>query len=145
MISIIYANRNREVERIKASLDSLVRQTDERFEVIFVDYGSDKKLVKEYEALFNTFKFVQFFSLEVSQLLWNKSKALNYGIQKSASEWIFIADVDILFSPDTFEFLNNLTTTSENFYLFKLGYLDKHQSQKLYAGDEFNSLIFWGL
>ena len=42
MITIIYPYRNRELERIKHSLDSFARQNNLDFKVIFVDYGSKK-------------------------------------------------------------------------------------------------------
>ena len=139
MFSVIYANRNRDVKRIKASLDSLQRQSVRDFEVIFVDYGSDPVLVEEYEGLSEAFNFMRFFSLKVSQLLWNKSKALNYGIKKASFSTVFIADVDLIFHPQTASLFQTLATP-EKFFLFRLGYLDQEESNRLSGNYEFEEL-----
>src|SRR5690606_37093901 len=99
------------------------------FEIIFVDYGSEPALVQELEILCENFKFVKFYHLAVSQLLWNKSKALNYGILKAGFPYIFIADVDLIFHPWSTALFENLAT-HENFYLFNLGHLKKEESLK---------------
>lgn len=138
-ISVIYANRNRDAKRIKASLNSLKQQIMGGFEVIFVDYGSEQSLVEEYHKLVSDYEFVRFFSLEVSQLLWNKSKALNYGITKAEGKYIFIADVDLIFHPESLSLFNKLVT-SEKFFLFKLGYLNEKGSLKLSSEYKFEDL-----
>lgn len=127
MISIIYANRNRDLQRIKNSFDSLQAQNTKDFEVIFVDYGSDKELAGELKELSNNYRFIKFYHLPVYGLLWNKSKALNYGISKANGDYVFIADVDLVFHPDTVQYLET-TATSGSFCLFELGYLDKNET-----------------
>ena len=82
-VTIVYANRNRDLKRIKASLDSLKIHTEANFKVVFVDYGSEEPLVNGLKQLCNTYEFITPYFLPVSQLLWNKSKALNYGILQS--------------------------------------------------------------
>ncbi|UJH92508.1 glycosyltransferase [Antarcticibacterium sp. 1MA-6-2] len=138
-ISIIYANRNRDVKRIKASINSLSSQQAQNFEVIFVDYGSEPTLVSQYQNLFTSYDFAQFFHLEVSHLLWNKSKALNYAIKKATFPNIFIADVDLIFHPNSLSLLNNLSP-SEKFFLFRLGYLSAEESKKLSENHRFEDL-----
>jgi len=130
MLTIIYANRNRELKRIKASLDSLGLQMNKSFKVIFVDYGSEKPLAESLELLMQSYSFVTYYTLETAGLLWNKSKALNYGVKKANSPYIFIADVDLIFKPDTTELLKELADPKK-FFLFKLGYLDHLESKKL--------------
>ena len=137
--SIIYANRNRDVKRIKASLDSLQRQSSGDFEVVFVDYGSEVALVEEYRELLTSYNFSIFFPLEVSHLLWNKSIALNYGIKKASSPYIFIADVDLIFHPESV-FLFKKLANPDKFFLFPLSYLGRKESQKLNAGYNFSNL-----
>ena len=139
MISIIFANRNRDVGRIKASLDSLVAQTDKEFEIIFVDYGSEHNLIRKYQDLFKSYQFVSFFSLDVAHLLWNKSKALNYGIKMAVSDSIFIADVDLIFHPEAVSLFRKLSV-SDKFFLFPLSYLGRQESQKLYVPYHFSDL-----
>ena len=138
-ISIIYANRNRDVKRIKASLDSLQRQSAGDFEVIFVDYGSEAALVEGYRELLSSYDFSRFFPLEVSHLLWNKSKALNYGIKNATAPYIFIADVDLIFHPESVSLLKKLAH-AEKFFLFPLSYLNRKVSQKLNSDYSFSEL-----
>lgn len=139
MVSIIYSNRNRDVKRIKASLESLQRQSVADFEVIFVDYGSDLTLTGEYKELLSVFSFVKFFPLEVSQLLWNKSRALNFGIKRATFPYIFIADVDLIFHPASVDLFHKLANP-EKFFLFKLGYLGQKESKKLNRDYRFEEL-----
>jgi GT2 family glycosyltransferase len=140
MITIIYAYRNRELARVKASLDSLALQTNTNFEVCLVDYGSEINLANEMKELVMSYSFAQYFYLDTAKLLWNKSKALNFGIKKASNEYIFIADVDIIFSPDTVDFLikNSKPTIV---YLFRLNYFSKKESQKLYQSYKFEDLV----
>lgn len=139
MISLIYANRNRDLNRIKITLDSLIFQSVKNFEVLFVDYGSDPDLVEQLSSLLKKYEFVRFFPLMVSQLLWNKSKALNYGLLKAKGTYIFIADVDHVFHPDA---LLKMTEDSkpDSFTLFKMGYLDKDESKLLNKPFKFTEL-----
>ena len=139
MISLIYAHRNRDTKRIKISFESLQRQELQNFEVIFVDYGSKNALVEELKVLAAEFPFVRFFHLPVSQLLWNKSKALNYGILKAKGDYVFIADIDLVFHRQTTVLWNKLLNP-DRFYLFQLGYLEKEESEKLFANYEFDAL-----
>lgn len=138
-LSIIYAHRNRDTERIKISFDSLKKQKLQNFEVIFVDYGSEDGLVKELENIADEFSFVRFYHLPVPQVLWNKSKALNYGITKANGDYVFIADIDLVFHPDTSVVWEKLQS-SDKFYLFRLGYLDKEESRKLSHNHKFKDL-----
>lgn len=140
IFSIIYAHRNRDAERIKSSFISLKNQKLQNFEIIFVDYGSEVGLVKELEKIAGDFDFVRFYHLPVSQLLWNKSKALNFGIIKAKGDKVFISDIDLVFHPETSTLWEKLQDPKK-FYLFSLGYLDKRESQKLSKKTDFNKSI----
>ena len=96
MISIIYAYRNRDLARVKASLDSLALQTNTNFEVRFVDYGSEQKYVGLIYELLQNYSFVNY-SYHPTQLQpWNKSKALNSIIRNLTTDYCFVADIDML-------------------------------------------------
>lgn len=138
-IAIIYAHRNRDADRIRLSFESLQKQSSKNFEVIFVDYGSDAPLAGDLKNLMDEYEFVSSFFLLVPQLLWNKSKALNYGILQSEAAYIFIADVDLIFHPKAIEKLDQLKKP-ESLFLFKMGYLDQGTSsslKKLQSFDDF--------
>ena len=141
LCTIIYANRDKEPERIRNSFNSLRRQTLQNFEVVFVDYGSDVDLVSQYKKLCADFTFVRFYHLPTRQLLWNKSKTLNYGILKAKTPYIFIADVDIIFHSKTLELFNKVAD-KQIFQLFKLCYLDQKESSILSDIDSYDNLNF---
>ncbi|APU69115.1 hypothetical protein GRFL_2391 [Christiangramia flava JLT2011] len=127
------------MERIRLTLDSLSKQTDQNFKVIFVDYGSKYELLVELKELFKNYTFVQLFALEVPQLLWNKSKALNYGILKASTPFIFIADVDLLFHPLTTKKLEDFSGQN-SFGLFSLNYLSKEESAEVVKRNKIKNL-----
>lgn len=139
-VTIVYANRNRDLKRIKSSFDSLKNQTDVNFKVVFVDYGSEEPLVDNLKQLCNNYEFVTPYFLPVSHLLWNKSKALNYGISQTQLPYIFIADVDLIFHPESVTLFNKLAV-EDKFFLFNLGYLDRTESGKLTKSYNFEDLI----
>lgn len=139
VISIIYAHRNRDAKRIRLSLESLVKQNLQNFEVIFIDFGSEDSIVNELEMLSRDFSFVSFYHLPVAKVLWNKSKALNYGINKASGEYIFIADIDLIFHPNACQLLKEIAD-SKKYFLFKLGYLGRHECINLQGEYNFNDL-----
>lgn len=104
-----------------------------------MDYGSKPELIPEYQKTVEDFPFVNAYFLNVPQVLWNKSKALNYGIRKAAGEYIFIADVDLIFHPESLYLFEQLAA-SDKFFLFKLGYLCKSETEKLKENYSFEQL-----
>lgn len=138
-ISIIFAHRNRETSRIKVSMDSLNIQNNKLFEVVFVDYGSDQQFSSELKGLFKKYEFAKYYYLNVQQQLWNKSRALNFGIKHANGSYIFIADVDIIFHPAAVGELIN-RASFKDFLLFRMGYLDQSESSKLLQEVKFEEL-----
>ncbi len=127
MITIIYPYRNRETSRIKRSLDSLGRQTNNGFNVIFVDYGSSLVISEIVRELVSTYKFATYiYSFSVFQP-WSRSKALNIGLRNIKSDYVFTADVDMIFSPDFVAKLYDLSDPL-NAYYFKVGFLTAKES-----------------
>ncbi|GAA3779643.1 glycosyltransferase [Flavobacterium ginsengiterrae] len=127
MLTIIYPYRNRELERIKNSLNSLLSQSNMDFEVIFVDYGSQLEISKEVKELLSEYKFVEYvYSYNIYQP-WSRSKAINIGLQFTKTEYVFIADIDIFFHPNFIDKLYSLKQENTNYY-FQVGYLNKQES-----------------
>jgi GT2 family glycosyltransferase len=139
MVTIIYAYRNRDESRIKVSLDSLKNQTNQNFKVVFVDYGSESKLAATIRKLVESYSFASYYYVHADLLLWNKSKALNYGITKVTTPYVFIADVDLIYHPDVIKLFQSIAKPN-NASIFKLGYLDKETSQKLHESVFFDDL-----
>jgi glycosyltransferase involved in cell wall biosynthesis len=112
------------------SLQSLKAQTDTNFKVVFVDYGSTEIYAKKVYDIVTSFDFCNYFYVGHSGLLWNKSKALNFGIRKTDTEYIITADVDVVFSP---KFINetHLLKSPKAYSLFKIGYLSEDVTNRL--------------
>lgn len=138
-ITIIFAYRNRDPHRIKISLNSLEKQTNKNFKVIFVDYGSIEAYSEPIKELVNSYHFAQYYYVAHPGLLWNKSKAFNYGILKAKTDYILTADVDLIFNPESIALINQLTDAS-TFTLFNYGYLSKGTSSKIETTTSFNDL-----
>jgi glycosyltransferase involved in cell wall biosynthesis len=99
-ITVIYINRNRDTERIRRSLDSLQAQTDRRFDVLFVDYGSDQPQARAAESLVRRYPFCRYVYNDTRGMPWNRAHALNTGIRLCETEWVFTADIDLVFRND---------------------------------------------
>lgn len=139
LITILYANRNRDLNRIEASLKSLKKQEYHNFEVLFIDYGSSSELVSGLKKLIKDFDFVQLTCLKTAPLLWNKSKALNFGLKQVKTSFVFIADVDLIFHQSSTKKLESVANSNE-FHLFKMAYLDKTESEKLTSSLDFEKV-----
>jgi glycosyltransferase involved in cell wall biosynthesis len=127
VISIIYPYRNRELSRIKKSLDSLVSQSNSRFRVIFVDYGSDLDMVFSVRKLLSQYNFVTYiYSYHIDQP-WSRSKAINIGLRHTETDYVFIADIDIIFHFSFVQRLYDLRNEQQSVY-FQVGYLSEQES-----------------
>ena len=136
MITIIYAYRNRDLKRIQKSLDSLSFQTNKNFNVIFVDFGSDSLIANELESLTSFYSFVQYYYLDTSHQPWNKSKALNFAIKMTDSDFCFIADIDMIFHPEFIKLLV-LKSLNNTVTFFKVGFLSKYESLKILPFEDY--------
>jgi predicted glycosyltransferase involved in capsule biosynthesis len=128
--TIIYAYRNRETKRIQQSLLSLQAQNSQNFQVLFVDYGSNSSFSAAIKNCVERFPFVTYHYIGHPGLLWNKSKALNYGIALAQTPFVVLADVDVVFSPHFTQALNPLKS-DWHFSLFKIGYLSHAVTAKV--------------
>ncbi|XMO86571.1 glycosyltransferase [Algibacter sp. AS12] len=137
--TIIYAFRNREPNRVRLSLLSLKNQTVRNFEVVFIDYGSTSDYSERVKQVVESFEFATYYYIGHEGLLWNKSKALNYGISKAKTEAIFIADVDVIVAPNFAEIIETLTSPNQ-FSLFKIGYLPESTSPEIIENSNFKAL-----
>jgi len=123
MITIIYTNRNRDLKRIKASLDTLKRQSVQNFEVVLVDYGSNAQIARQVKHLCGSYSFVCYKYHPTQFQPWNKSKALNSVIKNLDTEFCFVADVDMIFHPQFVEKAIKLQADNKTVY-FQVGFLE---------------------
>jgi glycosyltransferase involved in cell wall biosynthesis len=138
MVTIVYAFRNRDVLRVKASLDSLRQQTNTDFKVVFVDYGSELILSEDIQRLVEKYDFAKYFYVGHTGLLWNKSKAINFGIKNASTDFILISDIDIVYPSETIDFLQDFKQ-EDKFFLFKIGYLTKEGTRQYYETLDFKT------
>lgn len=96
-LTILYIYRNRDAKRVKLSLDSLLNQATQGFKVIFVDYGSDESYSKEIQALISNYSFCKYIYNSTEGMPWNRAHALNTGICLCETNYVFTADIDMIF------------------------------------------------
>ena len=136
MITVIYPYRNRELSRIKNSLDSLAGQSNKDFSVLFVDYGSDFEISASIKELLQHYKFVKYIYSFHNNQPWSRSKAINIGLRIAETEYVFIADIDIIFHKKFIHTLAELKTKNQNVY-FQVGYLNEDESKLLKEFDSY--------
>ncbi|AWK02992.1 glycosyl transferase [Flavobacterium crocinum] len=137
MITIIYPYRNRELNRITNSLNSLSTQSNKNFCVIFVDYGSDFDISESVQELLIGYNFVEYIHSFHNNQPWSRSKAINIGLRFTKTEYVFIADIDIIFHHNFIAHLFELKKENDNIY-FQVGYLSEDESKKLKEFDNYN-------
>jgi len=103
LLTLVFGFRNRDVERVRRSLDSLEHQTFREFDVIFVDYGSALELANSIRALVEEYPFCQYIYSDTRGQPWNRSRALNIGARLSVADYVMTTDVDIVFPPNFLE------------------------------------------
>ena len=128
LITILYPYRNRDLERIKRSLDSLVVQTDQRFKVLFLDYGSSPKQASQVEQLIISYSFADYIYTYATLQPWSRAKALNVGLQIIATDFVFTADIDMIFSPHLVSTLYEIKHIQKAIY-FKVGFLSREEKK----------------
>lgn len=126
MLTIIYPYRNRDLQRLKNSFESLAKQTFKNFEVQFVDYGSDKEMAVGVKNLCEDYSFIKYTLHYTCYQPWNKSRALNSVIKTLETQYCFVADVDIIFHPRFVEKALNLISPLKSIF-FQVGFLDKDE------------------
>lgn len=136
MISIIYPYRDRDLQRIKYSLESLKGQTNKAFKVYFVDYGSEPVHSKKVKVLLNNYTFVNYDYLYTNMQPWNKSKALNSVIKDLSSGYFFVADIDMIFHPTFVDKALGLSKNNQVWY-FKVGFLSELESKTSKKFDDY--------
>ena len=104
MISIIIPNYNTDIYFFKQCIDSIVQQTFQDFEIIFVDNGSSENNLIFYREYLNKLnKDVKFLVCERQRNKKNLSIALNMGITNSKYDFIARMDADDVMVCDRLE------------------------------------------
>lgn len=128
MLTILYPYRNREPERVKRSLDSLKEQENTDFKVLFVDYGSNAVSASGIKGLISQYDFATYIYSFSEFQPWSRAKALNIGLKNITTDYVFTADVDMIFSSNFISRLLELKNPSKAYY-FKVGFLNEKESE----------------
>jgi hypothetical protein len=136
MITILYPYRDRELSRVKRSLDSLSNQSRQDFKVLLVDYGSEFKMAESVERLLTAYDFANYFYSYHINRPWSRAKAVNIGLRLVTTSYVFVADVDMIFRDDFVEKLYQLKNPNQSIY-FKVGFLKEHESKQVKSFDEY--------
>lgn len=99
-ISVIIPVRNRAGLRLSRCLASLRGQElkAEAVEIIVSDFGSDADHADALRALCATYDCV--YLRTDTRALWNRSRAINIGVQRATGAHVLSTDVDMLFAPN---------------------------------------------
>lgn len=127
MITLLYTFKNKDIQRVKKSLDSLLLQTEKQFEVLFVDYGSQQEISLKLQELLSHYSFVHYiYSYHVNQP-WSRSKAINIGLRNITTPYVFVSDIDMLFHETFVAQLYDLKSPTISYY-FKVGFLNEKET-----------------
>ncbi len=140
MITIVLTNRNRDLKIVNNCLDSLNKQSNNDFELFFVDYGSNDEYLLDLKKLISKYPKIQFIACPVSEQLWNKSRAINIALKKCNTEFFFVGDIDMLFCKDFIKTLYKVKNEKSAIY-FRVGFLSKEETN-LNKGFEESNISF---
>lgn len=116
-ISVIAGFRNRNLENTSRFLESLDKQTFHSFELIFVDYGSDLEVANEAQSLCDKYPFCTYMYNDTRGMFWNRAHALNSGARIAQGEYLFCADVDLIFSTGVLAGLADLSEEDRQIFV----------------------------
>lgn len=141
VISVVVGFRNRELERVKKSLDSFKQQSFQDFELIFIDYGSDEDVASKAQLLVSRYSFCNYYYSHTRGWFWNRSRALNTGIKLAKGEVIIISDIDLIVERDFIKKISRLSFKAQ-FYTFSCYYLpEKISNFNLFASTAINDEV----
>ncbi len=129
-MTILFPYRNRELKRIKLCFESLQHQKNKDFKVIFIDYGSSIAFSEPLKNYVSQFSFVDYVYSYCQFQPWSRAKAVNIGIKLVKTDYVFIADIDMIFKENFIDILHNIKNANQTIY-FKVGFLNQVESQKV--------------
>ena len=99
LLSVVIPVRNRSGTRLENCLRSLRWQSVDpsRFEIVISDFGSDAEHAESVRRLAELHDA----RIEVTDTdeVWNRSRALNVGLQAARGRFVFCTDADMIFDP----------------------------------------------
>lgn len=106
MATVIYTIRNRDIERLINSINSLRKQSKIEFSVHIVDYGCKVPVSEQMKSHLNS--DIRITRTETQGLPWCKSIALNIGAKMANTKYIATIDIDMLFEGDILKYSSDI-------------------------------------
>lgn len=128
MLTLLYPYRDRDLTRVKRSFESLRKQSDTNFDVVFVDYGSCSSMASEAKELVAMYEFAEYRYYPTQYQPWNKGRALNSVIKELDKGYFFVADVDMIFHSEFIATAVSLQQSNSAVY-FQVGFLDEAETK----------------
>lgn len=128
MIALVLTNRNRDLRIVKKCLDSFKSQSNQDFNLYFVDYGSSENYVTHLEDLLLEYPEINYLKCPVSGQLWNKCRAINIVLQQCTTPYFFVGDIDMLFHSEFIDKLHKLKNENRVTY-FQVGFLSQKETE----------------
>ena len=125
LFSIIIGYKNRDLNRVKKAFDYIDRQSNQNFEVIFIDYGSDDVIANGAKKLLSSKPFVSYVYNNTQGWFWNRAHALNTGVKLAKGEIVLMCDIDLIIEADFIEKISKLEFKN-TFYIFDCFYLPEN-------------------
>jgi hypothetical protein len=129
-LGIVFCFRDRDLDRVQRGLDSLQKQSDGSFRVIYVDYGSRPEVSTQLESLCKKYPFCDYRFVNSRGKNWNRADALNCGMALTQTPWYFTADADLIFLPGFIQHVAGHTKKRDTVF-FAVGYLDGKNTHAL--------------
>ena len=136
MLKIIFPYRNREISRVKTSLDSLDKQWENNFYCYFVDYGSENEFSAAVKRLCEEYPFIEYVYHSTQNQPWNKARALNSVIRHLEKGYCFVADVDMIFHPEFVSTAIDLQRGQKSVF-FKVGFSEAPDKPEQISPEDF--------
>jgi hypothetical protein len=133
--SFIIAYRNRDIERVQRCINSLLTQTLNDYEIIFIDYGSSQSFKTEIADLLAKYPTITYKYLNTYGWLWCKSHALNAGISLAKGIFMVVVDIDLIYSPEFVKVFDNKVSNT-TISIYQCYYLEENFTQ--YSSLDFN-------
>ncbi|MEQ1733117.1 MAG: glycosyltransferase [Bacteroidia bacterium] len=141
MISLIIPYRNRDVVRVRRCLASLAAQSFTNYEVLLIDSGSEITLAQQVQQLTTEYEFCNYIYLPTQGLVWNKSYAINVGMNACVGDIIIIVDVDLIFESTFLSKIKGLNFEGM-YYNYKCYYLPQNYNYTTHNWAIFNTTNF---
>ena len=127
MLTIVIANRNRDITTVERTLSSIVHQDPTQINVIVVDYGSEPTYQSELKDFINRIGNCSLILCPTQGQLWQKTRTINIALQQCETPYFMVADMDMLFHPEFAHKITSLCETNQVHY-FQVGILTKEES-----------------